>query len=163
MCRGVKNDDFSMFGDLDGDFCQATYEPNMFGMHIGSVLSGLGMGNVNTDIKMLNSPAFWVKLGEFGGSKMTVFLMFGGLGGDFYKDTYELSFLGCIVEMFCVVGIQKMQIPTLICRFYLCVGWGTCMYTGSTGSFFGCLEALEGTFVRTHMRQSCLGCILEVF
>ena len=24
------------------------------------------------------------------------------------------------------------------------------------------LETLEGTFIRTHMSQSCLGCILEV-
>jgi len=67
------------------------------------------------------------------------------------------------VEVFCVVGMQEMRIPTLKCRFHLCVGWGTCTYTGSKGSFFRCLEVLEGTFVRTYMRQSCLGCIFEVF
>ena len=39
--RGVKNDDFSMFGGLGGDFCKDTYEAKLFGMHIGSVLSGL--------------------------------------------------------------------------------------------------------------------------
>ena len=49
--RGVKNDDFSMFGDLGGDFCKEKYEPESFGMHIRSVLSGLRAENVNTDPK----------------------------------------------------------------------------------------------------------------
>ena len=86
----TQNDDFGRFltfGVLVGDF-KGTYEPNMFGMHIGSVLSGLGIRNVNADLKMLSLPVFfgrkWVSLG---GSKMRVFSMFGGLGGDFYKDT----------------------------------------------------------------------------
>ena len=30
-CRGVKNDDYSMFGDLGGDFCKETHEPKLFG------------------------------------------------------------------------------------------------------------------------------------
>ena len=51
--EGSKNDDFSIFGDLGGDFCKATYEPKMFGMHIRSVLSGLYAENVNTDPKIL--------------------------------------------------------------------------------------------------------------
>ena len=34
------------------DFCNDTYEPKLFGMHIGSVLSGLDAGNVNTDAKI---------------------------------------------------------------------------------------------------------------
>ena len=33
-CREVKNDDFSMFGGLGGDFSADTYEPKLFGMHI---------------------------------------------------------------------------------------------------------------------------------
>ena len=41
-----------MFGDLGGDFCKDTYEAKLFGMYIGSVLSGLDAGNVNTDTKM---------------------------------------------------------------------------------------------------------------
>ena len=49
--RGVKKDDFSIFGDLGGDFCKETYEPKMFGMHIRSVLSGLYAENVDTDPK----------------------------------------------------------------------------------------------------------------
>ena len=49
--RGVKNDDFSMFGDLGGDFYEETHEAKLFGMHIGSVLSGLEAGNVNNDSK----------------------------------------------------------------------------------------------------------------
>ena len=35
----------------------------MFGMHIGSVLSGLGTRNVNTDLKMLSLPFFRVEIG----------------------------------------------------------------------------------------------------
>ena len=37
--RGVKNDDFSIFGDIGGDFYEETHEAKLFGMHIGSVLS----------------------------------------------------------------------------------------------------------------------------
>ena len=89
---------FSMFGGLGGDFCKDTYEAKLFGMHIGSVLSGLDAGNVNTDAK--------ISIVGFG-------------------DVYRAE--------------------------------------GSKMTIFRCLEALEGTFVRTRMRQSCLGCILEVF
>ena len=35
----------------------------MFGMHIGSVLSDLGIRNVNTDFKMSSLPFFWVEIG----------------------------------------------------------------------------------------------------
>ena len=83
--------------------------------------------------------------------------------GLFVRLHMRQSCLGCIVEVFCVVGMQEMRIPTLKCRIYLFVGWGTCTYTGSKGSFFRCLEVLEGTFVRTYMSQSCLGCIVEGF
>ena len=55
MCRGVKNDDFSMFGDLGGDFNEETHEAKLFGIHIGSVLSGLEAGNVNNDQKKAGS------------------------------------------------------------------------------------------------------------
>ena len=48
----VKNDDFSLFGGLGGDFFKDTYEPKLFGMHSGSVVSGLHAGNVNTDAKI---------------------------------------------------------------------------------------------------------------
>ena len=48
----VKRVVFSMFGGLGGDFCKDTYEAKLFGMHIGSVLSGLDAGNVNTDAKI---------------------------------------------------------------------------------------------------------------
>ena len=37
----VENEVFSKFGDLGGDFYKDTHEPKSFGMHIGSVLSGL--------------------------------------------------------------------------------------------------------------------------
>jgi len=42
----VKGVVFSMFGDRGGDFCMDTHEAKLFGMHIGSVSSGLDAGNV---------------------------------------------------------------------------------------------------------------------
>ena len=33
-------------------------------------------------------------MGEFGGSTMRVFSIFGGLEGDLYKDTYEAKLFG---------------------------------------------------------------------
>ena len=48
----VENEVFSKFGGLGRDFNTDTHEPKLFGMHIGSVLSGLDAGNVNTDAKM---------------------------------------------------------------------------------------------------------------
>ena len=54
----VKRVVFSMFGGLGGDFCKDTYEEKLFGMHIGSVLSGLGIRNVKNDPKMLSLPCF---------------------------------------------------------------------------------------------------------
>ena len=91
------------------------------------------------------------------GSKWSFFRCLEVLGGTFVRTHMSQSCLGCIVEVFCVIGMQEMRIPTLKCRFYLFDRWGTCTYTGSKGSFFRCLEALEGTFVRIHMsvgRQS---------
>ncbi len=72
----------------------------MFGMHIGSVLSGLDIINMNIDLKILSLLVFWV--------------------GNVYVHRVKRS-------------------------------------------FFRCLEALEGTFVRTQMSQSCLGCMVEGF
>ena len=43
---------FSMFGGLGGDFCKDKNEAKLFGMHIGSVLSGFDAGNVNTGAQM---------------------------------------------------------------------------------------------------------------
>ena len=59
----VKNDVFSMVGGLGGDFYKDIYEPKLIGMHIGSVLSGLGIINVNTDFKILSLPVFRVENG----------------------------------------------------------------------------------------------------
>ena len=42
--RGVKKDDFSIFRDLGGDFYEETHEAKLFGMQIGSVLSGVEAG-----------------------------------------------------------------------------------------------------------------------
>ena len=94
--------------------------------------------------------------------KNDVFSMVGGLGGDFYKDIYETKLFGMhsgsVLRGWNAGNANtdlKLSIEP-ICRVHS----GS---TGSTGSFFRCLEVLEGTFVRTYMRQSCLGCILEVF
>ena len=43
---------FSNFGGLVLDFSKDTYEAKLFGMHIGSVLSGLYAGHVKTDSKI---------------------------------------------------------------------------------------------------------------
>ena len=107
-------------------------------------------------------PVSWVE-NECVWPKMTFFRRLEVLEGTFIRTYMSQSCLGCIVEVFCVVRMQEMRIPTLKCRFYLFVGSGTCTYTGSKGSFFRCLEVLEGTFVRTYMRRSCLGCMVEGF
>ena len=78
-----------MFGDLGGDFYKNTYEPKLFGMHIGSVLSGLEAGNVNNDHKMPNQDCE-----RIGGVKNDVFPKFGDLEGDFYKETHEAKLFG---------------------------------------------------------------------
>ena len=52
----VKNDGFSMVGGLGGDFYKDIYEPKLFGMHSGSVLSGSDANNANTDLKMSIKP-----------------------------------------------------------------------------------------------------------
>ena len=50
--EGSKTDDFSIFGDLGGDFCKDLYEPKLCGRHSGSTLCGWKAGNANTDLKM---------------------------------------------------------------------------------------------------------------
>ena len=90
----VKNDVFSMVGGLGGDFCQDIYEPKLFGMHIGSVLSGSDAGNANTDLKISILPICRVGNVYIHRVKRVVFSMFGGLGGDFCKDTYEAKLFG---------------------------------------------------------------------
>ena len=42
----------SKFGGLAGEFYKDTYEAKLCGIHIGSVLSGLYAGNMNTDAKI---------------------------------------------------------------------------------------------------------------
>ena len=54
VCGGSKITFFSKFGGLGGDFYKGTHEEEMIGMHIGSVLSGLEAGNVNTDREIPN-------------------------------------------------------------------------------------------------------------
>ena len=95
--------------------------------------------------------------------KNDVFSMVGGLGGDFYKDIYEPKLFGMhsgsVLRGWNAGNVNtdlKMSILP-ICRV------GNVYVHRVKGSFFRCLEVLEGTFVRTYMRQSCLGCILEVF
>ena len=74
--------------------------------------------------------------------------MFGDLGGDFSKATYEPKMFGMHIRSF-LIGLRAENVNTdpkmsilPMCR------------VGNV--------SLEGTFVRIHMRQACLGCILEV-
>ena len=90
----VKNDVFSMVGGLGGDFCKDIYEPKLFGMHSGSVLSGLDAGNANTELKMSILPTWQMGNVCVHRVKRVVFSMFGGLGGDFCKDIYEPKLFG---------------------------------------------------------------------
>ena len=90
----VKNVVFSMVGGLGGDFYKDIYEPKLFGMHSGSVLSGLDAGKANTELKMTILPTWQMGNVYVHRVKMVVFSMFGGLGEDFCKDTYEPKFFG---------------------------------------------------------------------
>ena len=83
-----------MVGGLGGDFYKDIYAPKLFGMHSGSVLSGLDAGNANTELKMSISPTCRVGNVYVHRVKRVVFSMFGGLGGDFCKDTYEAKLFG---------------------------------------------------------------------
>ena len=69
-------------------------------MHNGSVLSGSDAGNANTDLKISILPICRVGNVYIQRVKRVVFSMFGGLGGDFCKDTYEAKMFGCILEVF---------------------------------------------------------------
>ena len=80
---------FSMVGGLGGDFYKDTYEPNLFGMHSGSVLRGWNAGNADTDLKMSILPICRV-----GNVCVHRVKMFGGLGVDFCKDIYEAKLFG---------------------------------------------------------------------
>ena len=50
--RRVNRVVFSVFGGPGVDFGKDIYEAKLFGMHIGSVLSGFDAGNVNTGAQM---------------------------------------------------------------------------------------------------------------
>ena len=66
-------------------------------MHIGSVLSGLDAGNVNTDAKMSI-----VGVGNVcvEGSKMMIFRCWDTLEGTFVRKYMSQGCLGCILEVF---------------------------------------------------------------
>ena len=77
------------------DFCKATYAPKLFGMHIGSVLSGPRAENVNTDPKM----SFLLMLGvgkvcACGRSKITFFRSLEALEGTFIRETHGAKLFG---------------------------------------------------------------------
>ena len=92
--RRVKNDDFSMFGDLGGDLCKETCEPTLLGMHVRNVLSGLHAENVNTDPKTSIVLMFGAGNVCVWRVENHVFSKFGGLGGDSYKGTHEAKMIG---------------------------------------------------------------------
>ena len=80
--------------------------------------------------------------------------MFEGLAGDFYKDTWWKVFFSADKSWFPTVSEIYNPEP---------VFWveNECVWSKMT--FFRWLEVLGGTFVRAHMSQICLGCIVEVF
>ena len=79
---------------------------------------------------------------------MTIFRFLEVLEGTFIRTYMRQSCSGCIVEVFCVVGMQETRIPTLKCRFYLLDRWGT---YGQKGRFFDGWRSWRGlTFVRTY-------------
>ena len=90
-------------------------------------------------------------------AKMTFFRWLEVLEGTFIRTYMSKSCLGCIVEVFCVVGMQEMRIPTLKCRFYLFVGWGTCTYTGSKRVVFPLFGGLGGDFCKDIYEAKLLG------
>ena len=92
-------------------------------------------------------PVFWVE-NECVWSKMTFFRWLEVLEGTFIRTYMRQSCLGCTVEVFCVVGMQEMRMPTLKCRFYPFVGWGTCAYTGSKRVVFSVFGGLGGDFFK---------------
>ena len=73
------------------DFCKDIYKAKLFGMHIGSVLSGFDAGNVNTDAK-ISIVGVWRRME---GQKKTIFRFLETLEGTFVRkhmrhvwDTY---------------------------------------------------------------------------
>ena len=107
----VKNDVFSMVGGLGGDFYKDIYETKLFGMHSGSVLRGWNAGNANTDLKMSISPLCRVGNVYVHRVKRVVFSMFGGLGGDLYKDIYEAKLFGTHGGRFCLMWTSHGSQP----------------------------------------------------
>ena len=87
-----------MFGGLGGDFHKDTYEPKLFGMHSGSILSGSDAGNANTDLKMSISSIFRVGNVYVHRVNRGRFFDVWRPGGDFCKDTSEAKLFGMHIE-----------------------------------------------------------------
>ena len=88
--------------------------------------------------------------------------MFGSLGGNFYKDTHEKLFWMHFRSVLsgsdagnANTDLKMSMLP--ICRV------GNVYVRRVNRVVFSMFGGLGGDFVRTYMRQSCLGCILEVF
>ena len=79
-----------MVGGLGGHFYKDVYDTKLFGMHITSVLRGLNAGNADTDLKMSMFPVCRVGNVYVHRVKRVVFLMFGGLGGDFWRGPVHI-------------------------------------------------------------------------
>ena len=107
----AKNDVFSTVGGLGGDFSKDAYEQKLFGIQSGSVLRGWNAGNANTDLKMSISPLCRVGNVYVHRVNRVVFSMFGGLGGDFCKDTYEAKLFGTHGGRFCLMWISHGSQP----------------------------------------------------
>ena len=82
--------------------------------------------------------------------KWVVFLMFGGLGGDFCKDTYEAKLfemhIGSVLS-----GLHARNVNT-DAKISI-VGYRDVWRGVKKKTIFRFLETLEGTFVRQHMSK----------
>ena len=135
---------FRWLGVLEGTFVR-THEPRLFVMHSGSVLSGSDAGNANNDLKMSILPICRVGNVYVHSVKRIVFLVFGGLGGDICKDTYEAKLFGMHSGRFFVMWTSDGSQPF---RRYtipnLCFGSKMCVWSKMT--FIRWLEVFGGDF-----------------
>ena len=90
---------------------------------------------------------------------MTIFRCLEAMEGTFIRIHMSQSCLGCIFEIWNAknanIDLNMSILP--MCRV------GNVYVQRVNRVVFSTFGPLEGTFVSTHMRQSCLGCIVEGF
>ena len=89
-----------------GDFCK-TYEPKLFGMHIGSVLRFI-CRKPGYRLRNVAFTYFWGCESVRGGSKMRFFRSLETSEGHFIRTHMSQSCLGCTLEVFGLFWKQEM-------------------------------------------------------